>query len=254
MSQPPDLLYRYRPWGKNAFNEIAYNIVRLSPLNRESLNDPAEGTYKIELSNVEEIRYRLILIALEDGKPQYAMYLLAMSNEEIRELEKQAFVSNRDEIDAVGSWGVVCFTERPDNMEMWGRYAGAGAGVLIEYDLRQANVLPNALHKVVYQQHRGSLRLSDILDQARSGDFSRLLSIKSQDWEYEAEWRLLAPLSATKNDLYLTELKVPISRVITGYNMPNAAKNEVVQAVLSHGRARFAQSQLSGEHLNIFEN
>jgi hypothetical protein len=97
------------------------------------------------------------------------------------------------------------------------------------------NIPPNALWKVKYDDARGSLVMTDVLDPAKAGQFSGVLSHKTTKWSYEEEWRLLSNASET------IRLKIPIRRVITGPETSNADKNRVANAVVRQGRARFAQ-------------
>ena len=233
--KPPRFLYRYRPLNDYSLQEIALNSVYACPLTK--LNDDEEGTFSVEKSNPTVLRGQLTERAVADGEIESALLIRCLPDEWIVEIEKEALTIGTDHLDARGKWGVVCFTERFDNIQMWARYADDDRGCVIEYDLERCSVpiLPQALWKVTYGETRGSTSLSKILDTSNAGMFSEVLSVKGSRWAYEEEWRLLVDTTGAGR------LAIPISRVITGINMPNSDKNRVVHAILKHGTARFAE-------------
>ena len=84
----PDFLYRYRPVIPPDFfavQEIEYNTVYLCPLDK--LNDPREGGFRYEPSNVETLRQQLVNMALEDGKAEIALLLHLSPDEIVREID-----------------------------------------------------------------------------------------------------------------------------------------------------------------------
>ena len=112
-----------------------------------------------------------------------------------------------------------CFTEKPDNLLMWAHYADKYAGMCVAYDFTQANeLLLRHLFPVVYQKERISRQLlkyssDDLADLKQALRSSTAITeenmlpnvmsaflVKSEDWQYECEWRLLY----TYSQLYLT--------------------------------------------------
>jgi hypothetical protein len=92
--------------------------------------------------------------------------------------------------------GIFCLTEDPLNLLMWAHYGDHHRGVVIEFDA--ANPFFNRtkgpqddfrhFRKINYTDNRPSvfLTLSDAIEVFYS---------KSREWEYEREWRLIAPLN-----------------------------------------------------------
>jgi hypothetical protein len=160
----------------------------------------------------------------------------------IVDLGKQLLQTGAPYLNARGEskkWGVICFTERYDNMAMWANYADQGKGVALEYDLRDLDVPDGALQKVLYQDASGGVSLENVLDPANAGQFSKVLSCKRREWAYEEEWRLLA------DQVGRVRLSIPLRRVITGVSASNETKTRVAQAVLRNGKARFAELGLA---------
>lgn len=122
-------------------------------------------------------------------------------------------------------WRVGSLTERPDNLLMWAHYACSYRGVCIEYDFsdfseekEQCSLMP-----VIYRSARVSLP-DKILDQSNQTDskpdlkqLSKVFFIKSKDWQYEFEWRLLKNVEGEDSKAKYTTFKMPpIKRIYLG--------------------------------------
>ena len=100
--------------------------------------------------------------------------------------------------------GIVCFTDKPDSLLMWGHYAEGHRGFAYGFDPRHpffhSGEGPDGhrlFRKVVYSRRRPRVVLSEA--RAPAGIFSERLAhefffTKSEDWAYESEWRLVLPL------------------------------------------------------------
>lgn len=87
--------------------------------------------------------------------------------------------------------GICCFTESSNNLLMWSHYADNHKGVCLKYDI---TIDPSAfltLHRVVYNDDYPSL---NYIKQQK--EVSNALYHKSKAWEYEQEWRIIAPNKA----------------------------------------------------------
>lgn len=103
------------------------------------------------------------------------------------------------------------FSESFDNLRMWGLYADNYAGICVEYDLRDMNMHTDYywhLYPVIYKEERYDtvgvhyFTIDDlnnykhnrqICDAGFLSDVNSLFLVKSQNWEYEQEWRILVP-------------------------------------------------------------
>jgi hypothetical protein len=92
--------------------------------------------------------------------------------------------------------GIFCLTENPDSLLMWAHYADSHRGFVIEFDgespfFNQAPRSPSdmrCLHQITYSKTRPSIILSEV------ADFTPFFT-KSNEWDYEMEWRMMLPTS-----------------------------------------------------------
>jgi hypothetical protein len=171
----------------------------------------------------------------------------------IRESAKGAALDHaRDSLSIAMSQaiGVLCLTGKADNLLMWAHYADSHTGLVIELDVEHPffkQVFEDPLSPVgldedlskdygylkpmVYDNHRPEITISSVKS------FDSFL-IKSKDWAYEEEWRMLMPTAnATKVikmgdgvDICLYEVpKVAITKVILGCRASDELLNLVKQ-------------------------
>lgn len=94
-------------------------------------------------------------------------------------------------------FGIVSFSSNPLHPLMWAHYSSDGTGFAVGYDREQLKTLgknKHCLRKVLYRSEPAR-----ILEHAvpRQEAAYRLLSLKSDHWEYEKEWRLILELKQT---------------------------------------------------------
>jgi hypothetical protein len=133
--------------------------------------------------------------------------------------------------------GILCLSETPDNLLMWAHYSKNHTGFVLEFDENHAFFHPNVqrvgrhgvLHKIRYLKERPLLR--NFQDMDTHGVFF----VKSLQWEYEQEWRLVRDLSlankviGTKDERVCLFSLPPscIKAIIFGASMPEKTKDEV---------------------------
>ncbi|WP_395602850.1 DUF2971 domain-containing protein [Pseudomonas sp. A1230] len=91
--------------------------------------------------------------------------------------------------------GVLCLSEKNDDLLMWAHYADCHKGFVIEFDSEcdffNRTLGPKDsfrhLRKVDYSQKRPAVMLTQTNDQ-------EIFLTKSDHWAYEAEWRMMLPL------------------------------------------------------------
>lgn len=116
----------------------------------------------------------------------------------IRHLEPQVLMSLAPSIDAVlnQNVGIICLSEVPDSILMWGHYTDDHRGFVIGFDSDHAFFSKRRgqedefgfLRPVNYQRERPKVVLSDTSSPA-------WFNTKSDQWAYEREWRMLRVLS-----------------------------------------------------------
>lgn len=91
--------------------------------------------------------------------------------------------------------GVCCFSEKKNNILMWSHYANRHKGICIGFNYKKLvdmlihfNVKNNVLtyiNKVIYKKYYPSL------SGYKNDEMIDLLFIKSSNWKYEKEWRII---------------------------------------------------------------
>ena len=123
-------------------------------------------------------------------------------------------------------FGIVSLTINPFHPLMWSHYTTDGSGFVIGYDIAKLSQLAGpkgGLRKVVYRD-KPALIIGPIVLSSPESNLLALLSMKSDHWSYEDEWRLIVELSRTigtgKTDergLPINLLQVPNEAVVSVY-------------------------------------
>lgn len=133
--------------------------------------------------------------------------------------------------------GILSLTTDPKNLLMWAHYAQNHQGLVIEFDgshpffdiRRDSDDEFGYLREVTYKAERPKIVFTEL------EDLAPILLIKSEEWRYEAEWRMLRPLTGMADvkdnegeKIYLFDLPPPcIKRVILGNRMHPDLKKTV---------------------------
>ncbi|GKW24381.1 hypothetical protein PEC311524_19750 [Pectobacterium carotovorum subsp. carotovorum] len=166
------------------------------------------------------------------------MNLLAANESDIRRMAEEAFIRFNNEI--INVTRVLCLSERFDSLLMWGHYSYSHTGFVLELDndndffhqRRTDEDEYGFLRKVKYKKE------IDVIDPFSNEVVEYFLS-KSEDWEYELEWRMFLPAhQATKkvehNGLVFDLFSFPacmIKSVILGCKATNEFE-KIIKAVL----------------------
>lgn len=151
--------------------------------------------------------------------------------------------------------GILCLSEseEPDNLLMWSHYADSHEGFAIEFDpahsyfdQRRSNSDDlRYLTKVKYQSDRPKLEFNTI------DNFGEFL-VKSIQWEYEQEWRMLTDLDSAnkvieRNDhhVYLFDLPFSAIKSITLGCKSSSELKQKVKAIVS--------SSTELQHITLYE-
>lgn len=146
--------------------------------------------------------------------------------------------------DGLKHFRVSCFAESPYSMLMWSHYANCHKGFCIEYEIppySNSNQLFHNLHPVIYSNTRIS-----ILDQCLNSlepfgytqdvlwdIFKYALLMKSIDWKYQNEWRLILLKNMIPNNYNCKFFK--IKKVYLGNKMSGKDRWEIIKICNSKG-------------------
>ena len=137
--------------------------------------------------------------------------------------------------------GVLSLTEKPSNLLMWAHYSDSHLGYVIEFDSshpffdqrKSEEDELRHLRKVTYTANRPSLSLHQI------EDFNEFL-VKSTEWSYEQEWRMLHALSDAEQKIEDQPFDIHLFRI------PFKAFNSVIiGARATHGTAEEIKAALA---------
>lgn len=135
-----------------------------------------------------------------DGRKLYRSFLKFSEKEAITkftELYKVVISSAQKKVS--DTMGVSCFSENKSNLLMWAHYAGKGSGICIEYDTLISD-FKGKWAKVHYDTNLPKIDPFLIMNndsyEGKIESF-KLFTVKSIDWNYESEWRLIHQIKGT---------------------------------------------------------
>lgn len=143
--------------------------------------------------------------------------------------------------------GVICFTSTNDNILMWSHYANNHEGICIEFDLENSffngkykkscfdvfsgsTVVDHYANIGVISRVKYSTERPTFIDPSEISYDTEFWFIKSNDWAYENEYRLLLPTDHAireKEMLFYKIDKASIKSVIVGCKMSSNVKREI---------------------------
>ena len=148
------------------------------------------------------------------------------------------------------SFGILCFTEKKDNLLMWSHYANSHRGFVLEFkpkhsyfDRRKKKTqIAEHLKKVRYSIKRPEFVFFDNnLSQEQMVDnwVGNFIWVKSEHWEYEKEWRIITTLNTSDKTIQKSGLPIhlfyfpydAIKNIFLGCKMEREIKIEIVNLI-----------------------
>lgn len=190
---PPRFLYRYRSLegrGREWVEDIVLNSHFFWP-SPTSFNDPFDFAPLVDLPKGAKLRSALLkararqrLLAGRKLADEGYRTLSKMSRTQLLERMRWAFDDTAQEA------GVLCFSEAPDSVLMWGHYADCHRGICLKFDPHISDIEPsNLVYRVRYEGERPIL--ARFLERENSGELAQALTTKAGFWAYEREWRAI---------------------------------------------------------------
>ncbi len=193
-------------------------------------------------------------VSKEQFRTLMQSYLL-MAEQQSGSIFSQLALHAQEKIHQVSSqhMGVLCLSERHDDLLMWAHYADCHKGFVLEFDSdspffhqsRSEQDSLRHLEAVLYRKERPAITLADT-------DMSELFLTKSEHWAYEKEWRMIVGLadadkvvSEGNEDVCLFEFPAEAIRSV----FFGARMNEDVSAALVEN----IKNDRSLRHLNVFK-
>lgn len=225
IQQRPRILYMYRKVDDYLRDTlIKKHLWASNPL---SFNDPFDCTIPILNSATPAEATACVEALLDIGKfsPEH-------QTKARQEAEKGKIIySDRIEIawqKTMKTRGVICFTERPDNLLMWAHYASKHEGICLGFEGMSDRL---DIQQVRYSNTQ-PLKLVDLLPPKDLEATKVQLTSKSLHWCYEREWRFICSIedaSCHDNSWRQIEFKPKeLRRVIFGCRMSVERRQEVM--------------------------
>lgn len=117
--------------------------------------------------------------------------------------------------------GVLCLSEKPDDILMWSHYADGHTGFCLEFDKAGLKEFWGFCEPVEYRNLY--LNFKEVVDAAISRKVHRFLLSKSEHWQYEKEWRVIVNCENPANR-FQTFPDHLLKGIILGCQMPEENK------------------------------
>lgn len=253
--RPPNALFKY--FAPERFEDVLVkNMLRFTP--PSVLNDPFDVYPFVTMGGNEGIR-----ALIEQGRHEMRDSLNRagqdanrLAGSEHLERDRVSFLvraaqrkllamqeSLRDTISK--DRGLLCLSEMPDSILMWSHYAKNHSGFVVGFDtdagffhIHEEGFL---FIRVVYSDVRPGFSRNADLDPEAEPFF-----VKSSDWKYEKEWRVVRKLKNASrvigdghSGVHLFQFPASIiTQLIFGCNMPHNERVRITKVVKSNSQLR----------------
>ncbi|MFH1480086.1 MAG: DUF2971 domain-containing protein [Pseudomonadota bacterium] len=120
--------------------------------------------------------------------------------------------------------GVLCLSEKNDDILMWSHYSDAHRGICLQFDSSKEGTLFWEALKVIYQEE---YPVVNVMDMRNPDEFRKALLTKSDHWQYEQEWRILKTEEEGGSDIYPFSAEL-LTGVVLGALIPDDDRKEVL--------------------------
>ena len=250
-------LYKYTP--HNA--EYKYDIITKPQLwfsKVENFNDPIDSQldYSQQYTSDEILQYWKNFLKNKPNHQQSIDEILQKWGENSSFIEQQ----NRVYLQQKSQMGVLCFSVNPKNILMWSHYANNHKGIVYEF---KANLFTHAKttsfqafpFKIEYPCSKGYQLLSYTkTGEERNKQFVKELTIKSPEWAYEEEYRMIDLENSGNKKFNHTSLNSIIFGARTSIDEIDAIKCLCKRHGLNHikfKKAKFIEGRFELEFIDI---
>lgn len=142
--------------------------------------------------------------------------------------------------------GIFSLSENNSNILMWSHYADSHKGYCVGLDYNILLKIVGSIGPVTYSDKFPKL---SILPKSPVEDFMKLLTTKSNDWEYEKEVRIIMRFKARET------IRIPddcIREVILGHKMEENHKKEIIDLIKTKSTPiEIFQATMNGEKFKL---
>ena len=153
-------------------------------------------------------------------------------------------------------FGIVSFTTDPRHPLLWSHYTLDGSGFVVGYDVERLRFLSSqeeSLRPVRYFEEMVAIESYELLG-IHKGALNAVMSLKSDHWSYEKEWRLIVDLNETigtgfrdPRGLPINLLRVPNEAVVSVYYTERTSVEvvDLVRSRLENPNNRYGMNRLT---------
>ena len=235
-------LYKYFSLNEYSIEALKWEAFWFAP--PRDFNDPFDCGITLAGDAVEESVRHALTKFYRDADVGPA--LLPGDTWEVRAEDLAAYRLYQERLsDIANRIGVLCLTEKPDNLLMWSHYADKHRGFVIGLERSPDNPVGRQATPVVYQEAYPRLGAEHFDPKVNPQSADQLWLTKSAHWAYEREWRLLA-LEGRRHHTIGT----PIRSLIFGMRMPSADR-QVVRELLAGRDVKWFEARRSSDSFAI---
>jgi hypothetical protein len=181
-NQLPRYLYKYRP--NSSFTDEIFAEKNIWFSNPNDFNDPFDCQITIDSNNSEDQIRRWIA---KNASTLNGQEIKRRAKDLIKNPNKWHNILNDCARQIINQTGVCCFAKKKNNLLMWSHYANSHTGVCLGFDILKDS---NLFETVIPARYDKSYPSFNYL--SNPNDFTKMLiQTKSNDWEYEEEYRSL---------------------------------------------------------------
>ncbi|MCP9765671.1 DUF2971 domain-containing protein [Lacihabitans soyangensis] len=122
--------------------------------------------------------------------------------------------------------GVTCFSEVRDSPLMWAHYAHSHSGICLEFDMKTPSFFRDNLIPVMYFDKYPVYSMEEYKSNGLGNLLTRMMASKSEDWDYEFEWRCTTEKGGAKTYSFDKAL---VTGIIFGINCPEDQKTKILE-------------------------
>lgn len=215
----PKSVYRYRNINDNFREMLIENKMWFS--NPQDFNDPFDCKKNLE-ENYSDSEIKSYLVSL--GVSRFEVTQLAKN---IKQSDFKKIVS--DSIDNhINKSYICCFSEKKDDLLMWGHYTYGHSGVCMRFDMRYDTNFFTFPVKVKYSDDYPKVNYL----KNHNETVDKILTTKSNHWSYEKEIRVIKPFE-TKNKISFK--KESLKEIIFGARTDKKVIDEIIDLMSLNG-------------------
>lgn len=247
---PPARIYRYQPSSSYAIRNLSETKLWFS--DPSTFNDPfdcatstLEHCIQAAIDAVDAPTALQLFISTSRHRPELLTEMASKSEAELQRIARGAF-RHAIKLASERERGICCFSEKKDDLLMWGHYAESHRGFCLEFDTTfDPFNSEDKFHPVRYQESLPSWDLNRLAE----GDFEQLIyhfCTKAICWSYEHEWRTM---HKKRNTAYEYE-----QQALTAVYFGARASVELKQSILampSLAGTKFFEMQMSSSSFHL---